>query len=164
MLDNALMGLHYFFALRTTERYPPGRCHGMNAVDSETIHRSVSEPIRTGLSWAQAWTRADRGLILCWEKGRELRCVRPDLATRAEQGELISLPWKGGIEWKLSDDKKGSLQYLAMWQGLRHGDLVVPLNKDVRMTCSRTGQVVVFAARHFGFESGESRDVHTAKP
>ena len=121
------------------------------------IIRSIHEQCRAGLTWVQSWKDYDRGLILCWEKGRELRKIQPALADRAQRGELVLLPWKGGVEWKLADDKKGSLEYLAMWQGLRGEDLHVPLTEDTCRTCSRTGQVVFFAKDNFLSTSNRKR-------
>jgi hypothetical protein len=105
----------------------------------------------------------DLGLILCWEKGRELQKVRPVLASRASRGELIPLPWKGGVEWRLAQRKKGSLQYLAMWQGLRNEDLHISLTGTMELTCSRTGQIVLFAAHHFKADSDRFSSAQSAK-
>ena len=116
---------------------------------TQPLHRSISEPIRSCLSWDQCWRESDHGLILCWEKGREMRKVQPIIAASASRGELIPLPWKGGVVWKLAAPKKGSLQYLAMWQGLRNEDLFLSLSGEIQKTCTRTGQVVVFNGDHF---------------
>jgi len=115
----------------------------------DVLNRSIDEPIRTGLTWDQSWRGPDSGLIRCWERGRELSKLQPALSERGKRGELVLLPWKGGVESKLADEKKGSLQYLAMWQGLRGEDLVVPLSQGTHRVCSRTGQVVVFSQDHF---------------
>lgn len=115
----------------------------------DVLNRSIDEPVRTGLTWDQSWRGPDSGLIRCWERGRELSKLQPALAERVKRGELVLLPWKGGVESKLADEKKGSLQYLAMWQGLRGEDLVVPLSQGAHRVCSRTGQVVVFSQDHF---------------
>ena len=67
------------------------------------------------------------------------------LAQAAKQGELVPLAWEGGIEKKLvMEEKAGTLHYLATWQGLRGEDLDLSLEHDRSITCSRTGQVVVF--------------------
>ena len=78
-----------------------------------------------------------------------MRKVQPVIAASASRGELIPLPWKGGVVWKLAAPKKGSLQYLAMWQGLRNEDLFLSLSGEIQKTCTRTGQVVVFNGDHF---------------
>jgi hypothetical protein len=66
------------------------------------LHRSIGKPIRTGLSWDELWRGPDRGLISCWERGRQRRVTDPELAARADKGELVMLAWKGGVEEKLS--------------------------------------------------------------
>lgn len=120
------------------------------------LHRSISEPIRTGLTWQQIWQGPDEGLIACWERGREMRAAEerfPDddaepAAERASRGELCRLPWDGGIGLDVKDPpirKRGALQYLAMWQGLRGEDLLIPLDQRIELKCSRTGTLVVFA-------------------
>lgn len=70
------------------------------------LRRSVDELIREGLSWSETWQGPDKGLIFCWERGRQERCERPRLAARADQGELVSLDWKGGVKEKLKAERK----------------------------------------------------------
>lgn len=65
------------------------------------IYRNRREPKRTGLSWDERWKGADRGLITCWETGRELAQSDPQIAGRAKHDELPALDWKGGVEKKL---------------------------------------------------------------
>lgn len=130
---------------------------------TEMLCRSISHEIRTGLSWDNAWRDTDRGLILCWEKGRELRQIQPTLADRALRGELIPLPWKGGVEWRLTKPKKGSLQYLAMWQGLRNEDLAIPMDREIPLTCARTGQVVLYAKHNFTIKGDTTHSRTRAK-
>jgi hypothetical protein len=80
--------------------------------------------------------------------GRLKRVEETDLATRAEKGELMPLVWKGGVDKKLKLDRKpGTLNYLAMWQGLRGDDLNIDVDGETSVVCSRTGQCVVFSAR-----------------
>jgi len=91
---------------------------------SQRIQRSHKEPKRKGLSWDERWKGEDKGLITCWEVGRELREKEPDLAIRAKNGELPVLGWKGGVEKKTKKGEKyGTLFYLAQWQGLRGNEL-----------------------------------------
>lgn len=112
---------------------------------SQRIHRSDREPIREGLSWDELWKGEDNGLITCWEVGRELREKEPELAVRAEKGELPVLGWKGGVEKKTKKGEKyGTLFYLAQWQGLRGDDLDIDLSKEPELTCSRTGMRVIY--------------------
>jgi hypothetical protein len=88
------------------------------------IHRSTNEPIRQALDFAERWRGPDKGLILCWENGRQLRSKDAELSAKAENGELVMLEWKGGVEGKLKmETKPGTLSNLATWQGLRGEDL-----------------------------------------
>ena len=113
---------------------------------STRLTRAVSEPIRSGLTWDELWRGPDGGLIWCWERGRQMRGEAPELAARAEKGDLVPLAWKGGVEKKLKDPEKlGTLQYLATWQGLRGEDLDVDLEGSRVIVCARTGQAVVFS-------------------
>jgi len=74
------------------------------------------------------------------------------IAKRAEQGELVTLPWKGGTE-NIDETKKrktkaqaryGTLNYLATWQGLRGEDLDISLDKEIVIVCSKTKRSVIF--------------------
>lgn len=112
---------------------------------NQRIHRSNKEPKREGLTWDERWEGKDKGLITCWEVGRELREKEPDLAIRAESGELPVLVWKGGVEKKTKEGEKyGMLFYLAQWQGLRGNDLDIDLSQEPELTCSRTGMRVIY--------------------
>jgi len=94
---------------------------------------------------AELWQGEDKGLILCWELGRELRKKEPELANRAENRELPPLGWKGGVERLIkAGEKVGTLFYLAQWQGLRGQDLHIDLFEEPMIVCSRTGIKVVF--------------------
>ena len=108
------------------------------------IHRSISEPIRADAMWTERWNGEDRGLIACWERGREKSSEDPLLAARAREGQLVVLPWKGGVEKRLKKKKFGPLCYLAMWQGLRGDDLHVDLTEEVALTCTATEMTVTF--------------------
>jgi hypothetical protein len=110
------------------------------------LHRSVHQPIREGLSWDERWMGPDKGLIWCWERGRQKRVEEPELAAQADKGELVVLAWKGGVDKKLKMERKpGTLQYLATWQGLRGEDLELAL-EDESIVCTKTGQTVVFSS------------------
>ena len=112
------------------------------------VYRSVDQPIREGLSWTERWLGPDDGLIWCWERGRQERLEHPDLAARAEKGELVPRDWKGGVREKLKiERKRGSLQYLATWQGLRGEDLDIEVGGERTIVCIKTEQAVLFRAR-----------------
>jgi hypothetical protein len=115
------------------------------------LHRSFDEPDRNCLSYDDTWHASDKSLIKCWEVGRQLRLNAPELAARAGDGELVTLPWKGGTGNldKLATDieppvKYGTLRYLAMWQGLRGDDLHIDIDSQVTIVCTRTDRAVIF--------------------
>ena len=110
------------------------------------IFRSIAEPKRSNLSWDKTWKGADKGIIACWERGREKAKEDMELAECARRGELPILVWKGGVDKKIKTKKYGTLQYLAQWQGLRGEDLDIHMNKEVNIVCSRTGMPVTFTA------------------
>ncbi len=110
------------------------------------LRRSIKTPTREGLSWEQTWRGPDEGLIYCWEHGREERIQRPEDAKRAERGELVGLDWKGGVRKKLKAERvRGTLRYLATWQGLRGEDLDIDVDGETVIVCSRFGQAVAFS-------------------
>ncbi len=126
---------------------------------SRRLHRRMTQPIREGLTWEQLWLGPDQGLIACWERGRQKRADEPELAHRAERGELPVLAWKGGVDKPRRDRKPiaGTLEYLATWQGLRGEDLDIPLDEPVTLTCSRTQQQVIYSqALNSTNDSGDS--------
>ena len=110
------------------------------------VLRSIIEPKRSGLSWDETWKGDDKGLIACWERGREKAIENLELADRASRSELPILGWKGGVERKIKTKKFGTLQYLAQWQGLRGEDLDICLDKEIELVCSKTGMHVTFTA------------------
>ena len=112
---------------------------------SQRVYRSINEEIRKGLSYDEKWKGSDRGLITCWEVGREMSYEKPDLAIRARNGELPVVGWKGGVGKELKKKEKiGTLSYLALWQGLRGEDLNIDLAEEPEIICSRTGVTVIF--------------------
>lgn len=112
---------------------------------TKRIYRSITKPIREGQTWDERWQGPDDGLIACWESGREKRASETELALCAQAGQLVVLPWRGGVERKLDKPKKdGTLNYLAMWQGLRGEDLDICLDEERALVCSKTGQEVTF--------------------
>jgi hypothetical protein len=96
-------------------------------------------------TWEERWQRKDQGLIAAWEAGRELALRDPDLALRARRGELVPLPYKGGVATRTKVGRKyGALHYVAMWQGLRDQDLDVVLGRQIEMICTHTEMRVIF--------------------
>lgn len=109
------------------------------------IHRSITEPIRSGCTWDELWKAEDNGLIACWERGRQKSLEDPPLAEQAAIGHLVILPWKGGVEKAIKKKQKfGTLYYLAMWQGLRGEDLNIDTTQETALNCTATGMSVVF--------------------
>lgn len=107
--------------------------------------RSIIEPIRENAKCEERWNGVDQGLIACWERGREKRLEDPSLAAQASVGQLVVLPWKGGVEKAIKKKQKfGTLFYLAMWQGLRGEDLNIHLAEEVVVSCTATGMAVRF--------------------
>ncbi len=113
------------------------------------VQRSISASLREGLSTEQAWHGADGGLIACWERGRRLATEDSGLSKLALEGQLVPLPWKGGVEKKLKQKiKVGTLRYLAMWQGLRGEDLDIETEAEPAVRCTVHGQTVLFTNDH----------------
>jgi len=109
------------------------------------IHIPILESIREGLSWEERWRGTDKGLIACWEVGRERSKKESELADRAKNGELPILGWKGGVDRAIQKKSKyGTLRYLALWQGLRGEDLSIDLSEEITITCTRTGMSVTY--------------------
>lgn len=112
---------------------------------TQRIQRSIDTPLRSGLIREKLWEADDKGLIKCWEIGRQRAARFPELAQQCRADELPVLGWKGGVSRSLKKlEKYGSLKYLAQWQGLRGEDLDVDLNEERALTCSRTRMVVTF--------------------
>lgn len=128
----------------------------MKSMDT-MIARLISEPIRVGLTWEERWKGPDRGLIACWERGREKGAEDNSLASRTRDGELVVLPWKGGVDKPTKLGQKfGTLNYLAMWQGLRGDDLSVSLQDEVTLLCSRTKMQVTYTPHYRKFADQEA--------
>lgn len=97
------------------------------------LKRSIDCPIREGLSYTEIWDGPDGGYIFCWETGRNKRRKNPELAARAEKGELVPIDWK-----------RGSLRYLATWQGLRGEDLNISFVDKTKIVCTKTKKNFTF--------------------
>lgn len=112
---------------------------------AQRIIRSYKEPAREGLTWDERWKGPDKGLITCWETGRDLSKQNPELAEKAKKGELPVLPWKGGVDQETKIKRKyGTLNYLAEWQGLRGEDLDIDLSSEIELICTKTKTKVIF--------------------
>lgn len=72
------------------------------------IKRPITTPPRTGLTREDLWEGQDRGLIKCWEIGRERAVKFPELAQRCLAGELPVLGWKGGVSRSLKKAKNSA--------------------------------------------------------
>ena len=142
------MAKHRVFKTRVETPQTPAKTSAEVGQDGSRLYRSIDEPIREGLDWAEMWKGPDCGLIYCWEHGRQERFEKPGLAARADAGELVPLDWKGGVREKCNVEKKnGTMNYLATWQGLRVEDLDLALDGEHTRKCTRTGQIVVFSAK-----------------
>lgn len=109
------------------------------------VHRLITEPIRQNLTWDERWKSTDQGLIACWERGHAKSLEDSTLAQHARNGQLMILPWKGGFKKAVKKIQKyGSLNYLAMWQGLRGDDLNIDTESEPTLTCSVTGMTILF--------------------
>ena len=109
------------------------------------ITRLINEPIREELTWHERWADEDKGLIACWENGRQLSIKDPEKAEQAKKGELIRLVWTGGVSEKLETNVfHGTLFYLARWQGLRGDDLDICVDGDTFLKCTKTDQLVKY--------------------
>ena len=109
------------------------------------IFRSTSESIRINPSYDERWNGDDRGLITCWEVGRKKREAEPDLVEKIENNQLPALGWKGGVDKKLKKNEKfGSLNYLAQWQGIKGEDLNISLTEEITLQCAKTGTIVTY--------------------
>ncbi|MBD9434209.1 hypothetical protein IB257_30090 [Achromobacter sp. ACM03] len=108
------------------------------------VERQLTVPPRVGLTTDQLWNGEDGGLIACWERGREVAREQPELAKCAQGGELVALPWRGGVEAAVKGKKYGSHRYVAMWLGLRACDLFIDSESQVEITCAKHGTKVIF--------------------
>ncbi|PLC53574.1 hypothetical protein CR155_12160 [Pollutimonas nitritireducens] len=109
------------------------------------ISLSITQLRRTGMSKIELWHGPDKGLIACWERGKDLSTEAPELAELTRNGELVPLPWKGGVENAIKSKLKcGTFRYLAMWQGLCGTDLMIDTDVELTLRCTKFGVQVVF--------------------
>lgn len=111
------------------------------------LKKSINEPIRKNVQTKDRWSNLENSLIFCWERGREKRLESPELAQAALTGELVVLPWKGGVaKITKKKEKYGSVFYLAMWQGLRNEDLEINTDIEFSWRCTKTGTTTTFTS------------------
>ncbi|PKO52613.1 MAG: hypothetical protein CVU27_03515 [Betaproteobacteria bacterium HGW-Betaproteobacteria-20] len=123
--------------------------------------RSIKEPNRKGLTWEELWKGFDKGLIACWERGREKSLENPELSRLCKNGELPVLAWKGGVDKKIKGKKYGSLFYLATWQGLRGEDLNINQCQDTTIICTKTEVEVIFTPNLLTYETSKSEELES---
>lgn len=118
-----------------------------------SIYRAADTPLREKPSFDERWNMEDKGLITAWEVGRRKADESPSLATRAKNGELPKLVFKGGHARKLtsSEFKYGTFQYLAQWKGLRGDPLDINTDRDegLEMVCTKTGMATIFTSNTY---------------
>ncbi len=113
------------------------------------IQRSIKKPIREFVDMDHRWHSDDQGLIWCWENGRLLANEKPELAEKARKGELVTLPWRGGVAgMMIQKEKVGTFKYLAQWQGLAGKDLDIDTSEPQSIICSATGVKVIFTSEN----------------
>jgi hypothetical protein len=124
------------------------------------VKRSIDRPIRKGLATEERWLGSDAGIIASWERGREVSLESSadsrELTARARNGELVILPWKGGVERALKTQKFGTLRYLGMWHGLRGDDLEIDPDEETERSCTATGMTVVYTSDAEKFTGSDS--------
>ena len=109
------------------------------------IQASVNSPPAFEHDYDRRLKGPDHGLINAWLAGIRYAKEHPDVAARAQAGELPVLPYRGGVERTIkSRHKIGALHYLAMWHGLRHENLHLDTGAEPVMICQRTGVPVTF--------------------
>lgn len=111
------------------------------------VHATEIDPSFNSKTWEERWKGPDRGLIAAWVRGRAKASEDKELAAAASRGELIVLPWKGGVAQASKVDRKyGPYLYLAMWQGLRCDPLDIDTECEITLTCSKTGMTVTYTS------------------
>lgn len=111
------------------------------------VLEGVGHGMEPSPDWAIRWEGPDQGAHTAWLAGAQMRRRDSDLAQRAETGELVPLPFRGGVTRQLKTKSKvGHNLYLAMWQGLRGEVLDVDMNAEVSRTCTRFGVPVLFTS------------------
>lgn len=111
------------------------------------ITRSVNEPMREGLTVSQDFDGLDGGLICCWDQGRRMARLGHEFVKQAQEDELPQLD-----TWR-----RGTLYYLAVWQGLRGDDLDIDLDAEFTKQCSLTKREWLFSGHR------EKRDAKQRK-
>lgn len=102
------------------------------------VSRSIAHSIREGLTVDEMFDGDDLGLIGCWEQGRKLANAGSTLVSQALDNELP----------RLNTWRRGTLNYLAVWQGLRGEDLDIDPGRDFLQECSLTRRPWCFSLSH----------------
>lgn len=112
------------------------------------VTASVLVPPPEASVYVDRWGTVEATVLTCWHNGLQKRKEQgwAETAAQASAGELPLLPWRGGVdpEAKSAATKVGTLQYLAMWQGLRGEDLAIDTGGQLTVTCTRTGVKMTF--------------------
>lgn len=125
------------------------------------ITASAANPPSVSENYATRFNGPDKGLITAWLVGLEKRQSDPDLAGKAQAGELPPLPYKGGVEKKIKTRTKiGSLWYVAAWRGLRGEDLEMDTMQELQLVCTKTLVPVTYTFDQLKlFSNTEATDV-----
>lgn len=109
------------------------------------VTASAKEPPPSQTDFDARINGPDKGLINAWLVGLDKRRSDPELASKAQAGELPPLPFKGGVEKAIkAQNKIGALWYVAAWKGLRGEDLSLDTNQELQLVCTRTRVPVLY--------------------
>lgn len=124
------------------------------------VTASAKEPPLSQTTYQSRIQGPDKGLLNAWLAGLEQRRINPELANKAQAGELPPFAFKGGVEKKIkAQNKIGSLWYVAAWHGMRGEDLHLDTEKEIQLVCSKTRVPVTYTldqAKLFSNSAGAS--------
>lgn len=124
--------------------------HPTSRLSLMLLHDAFANPPPMALDYAERMEGPDQGVINAWLAGIAMRRDPPSEQQKsALAGELLPLPYRGGVDRKLKIKQKiGALHYLAMWQGLRGDDLNIDTESEPELVCTKTGVLVLFTLDH----------------